>query len=33
MKKLILDYTKHFGLTDLGELAGSAQSLNGTQSR
>lgn len=25
MKKLIGDYTKHFGLTDLGELAGSAR--------
>lgn len=33
MKKLILDYTKHFGLTDLGELAGSARSSSGTQSR
>lgn len=26
MKQLIRDYTKHFGLTDLGELAGSARS-------
>jgi len=26
MKKLIRDYTRHFGLTDLGELAGSARS-------
>lgn len=26
MKRLILDYTTHFGLTDLGELAGSARS-------
>lgn len=33
MKKLIRDYTKHFGLTDLGELAGSARSFNGTQGR
>ena len=33
MKKLIRDYTQHFGLTDLGELAGSARSLNGTQGR
>jgi hypothetical protein len=33
MKKLILDYTKHYGLTDLGELAGSARSLSGTQGR
>jgi hypothetical protein len=33
MKKLITDYTRHFGLTDLGELAGSAPSSNGTQGR
>jgi hypothetical protein len=33
MKKLINDYTRHFGLTDLGELGGSAQSFNGTRSR
>jgi hypothetical protein len=33
MKKLIMDYTKHFGLTDLGELAGSAQSFSATQGR
>lgn len=33
MKKLIMDYTKHFGLTDLGELAGSARSFSGTQGR
>lgn len=33
MKKLIGDYTKHFGLTDLGELAGSARSSIGTQGR
>lgn len=33
MKKLIADYSKHFGLTDLGELAGSARSLSGTQGR
>lgn len=33
MKKLILDYSTHFGLTDLGELAGSARSFNGTQGR
>lgn len=33
MKKLLGDYTKHYGLTDLGELAGSARSLNGTQGR
>jgi hypothetical protein len=33
MKKLIRDYTTHFGLTDLGELAGSARSFNGTQGR
>lgn len=33
MKKLIMDYTKHFGMTDLGELAGSAQSFSGTQGR
>lgn len=26
MKQLIRDYTRHFGLTDLGELAGSARS-------
>lgn len=26
MKQLIRDYTKHFGLTDLGELVGSARS-------
>jgi hypothetical protein len=25
MKQLVKDYTKHFGLTDLGELAGSAR--------
>jgi hypothetical protein len=33
MKKLIMDYSKHFGLTDLGELAGSAPSFNGMQGR
>lgn len=33
MKKLISDYTTHFGLTDLGELGGSARSFNGTQGR
>ncbi len=33
MKKLISDYTRHFGLTDLGELGGSAPSSNGTRSR
>lgn len=33
MKKLIMDYTKHFGLTDLGELAGSARSFSDTQGR
>lgn len=26
MKQLIRDYTRHFGLTDLGELTGSARS-------
>lgn len=26
MKQLVKDYTKHFGLTDLGELGGSARS-------
>jgi hypothetical protein len=33
MKKLVADYTTHFGMTDLGELGGSARSLNGTQGR
>jgi hypothetical protein len=33
MKKLIQDYTRHFGLTDLGELGGSAPSSNGMQGR
>jgi hypothetical protein len=33
MKQLVHDYTKHFGLTDLGELAGSARSSIGTQGR
>lgn len=33
MKKLVADYTTHFGLTDLGELSGSARSLTGTQGR
>jgi hypothetical protein len=33
MKKLIIDYTRHYGLTDLGELAVSARSLSGTQGR
>lgn len=33
MKKLIADYNRHFGLTDLGELAGSAPYSNGTQGR
>jgi hypothetical protein len=33
MNKLINDYTRHFGLTDLGELNGSAPYFNGTRSR
>jgi len=33
MKKLIADYTRHFGLTDLGELGGSAASSSGMRSR
>lgn len=33
MKKLVADYTRHFGLTDLGELGGSAASFKGTQGR
>lgn len=33
MKKLIADYTRHFGLTDLGELGGSAASSKGMQGR
>lgn len=33
MKKLVEDYTQHYGLTDLGELGGSARSFSGTQGR
>jgi hypothetical protein len=33
MKKLVKDYQTHYGMTDLGELAGSARSSSGTRGR